>query len=65
MPANQKKPVTTGGWMVGGFIIGMLIGVVLFPDKLALGAGIGMCLGIFMAALTQIINNKSNTKSES
>jgi len=51
--------------MIGGFIIGMLIGVVLFPDKLALGAGIGMCLGIFMAAITQIINNKSNTKSES
>jgi uncharacterized membrane protein len=65
MPANQKRSATTGGWMIGGFIIGMLIGVVLFPDKLALGAGIGMCLGIFMAALTQIINNKSNTKSES
>lgn len=51
--------------MVGGFFIGMLIGVVLFPDKLAVAAGIGMCLGIVTAALSQIINNKPNTSPKS
>lgn len=65
MPTNQEKSTKIGSWMVGGFFIGMLIGVVLFPDKLAVAAGIGMCLGIVTAALSQIINNKPNTSPKS
>jgi hypothetical protein len=45
-----------------GFIIGAGVGVVLFPDKMAVGAGIGMCVGIFLAAMTQILTrNKQET----
>lgn len=61
MTEKQSKN-NIGTWMIFGFIIGAGVGVVLFPDKMAVGAGIGMCVGIFLAAMTQILTrNKQET----
>jgi hypothetical protein len=61
MTEKQSKN-NIGTWIIFGFIIGAGVGVVLFPDKMAVGAGIGMCVGIFLAAMTQILTrNKQET----
>lgn len=55
MAEKQSKKNDIGTWMIFGLIIGAGLGVVLFPDKMAIGAGIGMCVGIFLGAMSQIL----------
>ncbi|MCB2202860.1 hypothetical protein KQH56_02520 [bacterium] len=55
MTEKRNNNDKIGTWMIFGFIIGAGLGVVLFPDNLAIGAGIGMCVGIFLAAMTEIL----------
>lgn len=61
MSKEQSKKNDIGTWMIFGFIIGAGVGVALFPEKMAIGAGIGMCVGIFLAAMTQILTKNVQT----
>lgn len=44
--------------MIFGGIIGAGLSTILFPEKMAVGADIGMCVGIFLAAMTLILTKK-------
>ena len=46
---KRQKIRDLGTWIVIGFVVGMLIGVVL--DNLSFWAGLGICLGILIGAV--------------
>ncbi len=61
---KRKKSLDISTGMLYGLIFGAMIGMILF-DNLAYGAGIGMCLGILIASITQIMNkNKVDSQQE-
>lgn len=64
MAEKQSNNNDIGTWMIFGLIIGAGIGVVFFPENLAIGAGMGMCLGIFLGAMSQILTKKTPGKAK-
>lgn len=64
MTEKQSGKYDVGTWMIFGLIIGAGFGVVLFPEKMAIFAGIGMCIGIFLGAISQILTRKTQDNAE-
>jgi tetrahydromethanopterin S-methyltransferase subunit G len=54
---KRKKPLDVSIGMIYGLIIGAIAGMILY-DNPAYGAGIGMCLGILIASIIQIMHKK-------
>jgi len=55
MSGAGKKGQDLGAYIVSGFAIGALIGLIL--DNLVLGMGIGMCIGIVLGAIASSRTN--------
>lgn len=49
---TTKKEDYVGQYMVYGFMVGLLIGVI--TDDLTLWSGIGLCLGLLIGAIAQL-----------
>ncbi len=49
---TTRKEVDVGQYMVYGFMIGLLIGVI--TGDLTLWSGMGLCLGLLIGAITQL-----------
>jgi F0F1-type ATP synthase assembly protein I len=48
----EKKQVDVWQYMVYGFIVGLLIGVI--ADNLTLWSGTGLCLGLLIGSVAQL-----------
>ncbi|HHJ99046.1 MAG TPA: hypothetical protein ENN10_03785 [Actinobacteria bacterium] len=55
-PGKNGKRMDVGTAIVIGALVGLVIGTAL--GKLVLGMGVGMCLGIVVAALSNMRNDR-------
>ncbi len=46
---NDKK-LGMGGWIALGIPLGMIFGMLIFPDNIAVGIAIGLALGVAIGA---------------
>lgn len=55
---GQKKKSNVGMGIIFGFGLGMVFGLIVFPDNFILGAIIGMSLGLLWGAIMDMLQNQ-------
>lgn len=55
---DQKKESNVGMGIIYGLVLGMIFGLIAFPDNFIYGIVIGMPLGILWGAIMDMIQNR-------